>query len=182
MEMKMTPANVKAAPAAVFSGMAATEHDALHDIMGELNSTRCALDGALALLDDSEHTDASHELSSARALFWDVKERLRAIYNNIDHANIRERNRQRQQADTATSRKNVALEGFGHEVCQRASAVQSMLLAALELMRKHNHDQNHKEIFQSGEVIEAATTMLNDLCGDAVDAEITMAKRAGKPS
>ena len=148
------------------------------DLMGDLTVTRAILDGAYELVNASEYTDRSESLCHVRTLLDTCLGRLSKSYTKID---IGDMAASRAKLVPIVGRSRSELEEFGGEVCRRASAAQSMLLAALELMRKDNHDQSHKEIFQGCEVIETAAALLYELCGDAVDAEITMAKlRGGK--
>lgn len=73
--------------------------------------------------------------------------------------------------------KNTALDAFGHEVCQRTSAIRSVILSGLDLIRKDDLDQMHRQLFRASEMFDSAARLLGELSTDAVDAEVTMAKR-----
>ena len=172
----MTSAN-NAAPAAVFPGTIAITATATHDeigvVMGDFNDERAALDAILALMCSSEHAETDPALGSAAMLLRITIERISVVQQNLDRVSINEYHRALKKEPVPAPAENVALKNFGGEVCRRVSAVSSMLSAALELMRKNNHDQSYREIFSGCEVIETAATLLYDLSGDAVDAGFT---------
>ena len=143
------------------------------DLMGDLTVTRAILDGAYELVNASEYTDRSESLCHVRTLLDTCLGRLSETYTKIDGADSAE---SRATRAPIVGQSQSEIGEFGSEVCRRASAAQSMLVAALELMRKDDHDQSHKDIFQSCEVIETAAVLLGELCGDAVDAAHGMAK------
>ena len=135
-------------------------------LIRELTTTRALIDGAYALVDTAEPTNGDESLCHSRTLLDQSRLKLTTIYEGIESARFAANRQGSADPLPAESDAPSQLDKQESEFCQRAGAVHSILVAGLGLIRKHDNDQAHNEIFQGCEAIEGGMALLETLSGD----------------
>lgn len=148
------------------------EVERLTDKLALFKHCNVSLPADLRVIHPTSHAETVSDFADALrcldSMIWEVT-RIAELARD-KHPNV---------AASPKPEKNTALDAFGHEVCQRVGAVGCVIDAGLELLRKDDLDQEHMQFFRAGEVFASAKRLLDELSFEAIDAEVTMAKRAG---
>lgn len=180
----MTPANVPSAN--VVSAANAPQQNPVSDYksiaLGDMSHVLATIAGIEVLLQTSGTMETNEVVCQAHTLLLYARDQATATRRTLDDG-IRDELLAKKLAPPSPESigapnepilavSPAAIEDFRSNVCIQAGRVESMIAAALALIREKEADSLHKEIYKACNVLTEASSLADNLSGYALDVSL----------